>query len=343
MEGDPNGAPVESAEAPPAIEVVRGAAAGDIELVPRTDDAAGAPAGEQSDPSQATADPGADAGADAEATAQAAADDQADLETYPESVRDYLKGIPQEHRKTLHEHFGQRERERMLEEKQRADAAEAITREAEAKAQGVRASQGKFLGLTPIDLTDSEGNVVPGPTYDELTTALQTRRGREGLWDTYSLEEATAEAVLTELNQRREMLNSSAQHFEDGAWGQLAARFKAGLEAINGVDADAAVAGATGPEEVLARVAASLEDRHGREMAAMRRDYDGRIDALTVNTEGMKGRVVAAESRRLATGGRTGGGAALTTLERLKAEAGSPEQFAQNAKDGLYAGIDLSK
>src|SRR6188768_274336 len=65
-----------------------------------------------------------DDGASAEAVALARAD-QADLEQYPETVRDYLKGIPQEHRKTLHEHFGQRERARMLEEQERANKLEA--------------------------------------------------------------------------------------------------------------------------------------------------------------------------------------------------------------------------
>lgn len=340
---DPNGA--SGAETSSSTtEVVTGAVAGDIQIIPVAEPPSGEPEAGRSDDVPEGTDPPAE-GADpvAEATDTAEAEAQADLEQYPESVRDYLKGLSQEQRKTLHEHFGQRERERMEAERKRADDAEAAVRAAETKAAEVRATQGKFIGETPIDLIGENGELVTGPTYDELSSSLQTRRGREALWTKYGLDEDRAEAVKAELDQRRGMLTSSAQHFEDAAWNDLAIKFRAGLEAINGVDAEAAVAGASGPHEVLARVASMLDERHGREMAAQKRDFEGRIAALTANGEGMKGRVVAAEARRLPTGGRTGGADTRTTLQRLKDEAGSEEAFIENAKNGMYAGIDLSK
>lgn len=317
MEGDPNGAPGAD-DAVLATEVAGDAPSDNSQVNTRPVDVAGAPGAAQSDPSADTSGDGSGDEAAAEAAARAEAEDRADLETYPESVRDYLKGIPQEHRKTLHEHFGQRERERMLAEQERANRLEQARAEAEAKAQAVRETQGKFLGEAPIPLRAADGTTFDGPTYAELAQALETRRGRDNLYQKYGLDEDGAEAVKAEMDQRRAMLTSTASHLEDRVWSGMAVRFKAGLDAIPGVDADAIIAGASGPDEVVGRLARALDEKRTREIAALTRDFEGRITALTANTEGMKGRVVAAESRRLETGGRTGTPPHIWTRAELK-------------------------
>lgn len=351
MEGDLNGTPGAVEQAATTTEVVRGAAAGDILVVTRpveAPDASGAP---QAVPSQEQPTGAAEAPVSAEAGPDDEAVERADLEQYPESVRDYLKGLSQEQRKTLHEHFGQREREQMQAERERADRIEADQKAAEARAAAIRESQGKFVGETAIVLTDpTTGETVQGPTYNELVTLLQTRRGRDQLWSTYQLSEDTAEAVKAEMDQRREMLTSSARHFEDRAWGTVAGQMAERLAAINGVDAEALLSaaaqavseGKNGPDVILSGVVTALEAQHAREMAAAKKDADARIEALTLNQEGMRGRVAAAEERRLPTGGRSGAQAlsAAAEIQRLARE--NPDEYIERAKRGDFAGVNLT-
>ena len=277
-----------------------------------------------------------------EADDAAAAEDARDLEQYPESVRDYLKGIPREHRKTLHEHFGQRERAQMLEEQKRAADLKAKADAEQAERDRIVATQGKFVGEAPIELTDADGNTVEGPTYSELKEALGTRRGREQLWSKYGLTEDGAEAVKAELDQRRDMLAGSAKLMDDAAWGKLAGHVLQALEQVPGIDPAAILGGTSGPQEWLPRLIQAVDARHEAEKAEMRATYEGRIDTTNVNAEALRKRTVAAESRRMPTGGRTGG-TATRTIDRLRAEAGSDEQFAANAAAGMYVGIDLTK
>lgn len=307
------------------------------------------PGDAQSDDSQATAESGDDSEAPAEADATAAAADQADLERYPESVRERFKTLKPAERRALYEHAETNAREQIEAANKRTAELQAAEAERQAQIQAVLDTQGEFIGTKPIKMADfglTEENGFPpeGPTYDELVSLMGTRGGRAKLADTYGLNDVNAEWLRTNLERGRNMLGSSAKFIEDNAWNTLAVRFKAGLEAIPEIDAEALVAGATGPEDVIARFSAAKDERHGREMAALRRDFEGRIKALDVNGEAMKGRVVAAESRRLPTGGRTGSSAAGgSVVERLIAEAGGREQFAERAARGEYAGVDLTK
>lgn len=295
----------------------------------------------QSDDAEATTDSEPGEEATAEAAALAEAEDRQDLEQYPESVRDRFKSLKPAERRALYEHAETNARAQIEAANKRAAELQQAEDARQAQIQAVLDSQGKFVGTKPIDLTQADGTIVPGPTYDELSTALRSRRGRDQLWEKYGLQEDTAEAVLQELDNRREMLDGSVKLMDDAAWGKLALRFKAGLEAIPEIDADAMVAGAAGPEEVIARLSAAKDEKHAREMAAVKRDYEGRIGTTNVNAEALRGRVVAAESRKLPTGGRTGGGSVLSEIDRLQQE--NPEEYIERAKRGDFAGADRTR
>lgn len=312
------------------------------------DDRPAEPGGASSDADTSIdATEGDESEATAEAEAAAAAEDQRDLEQYPESVRERFKALAPAERRALYEHAETNARTQIEAANARAAEIQQAENERQAKVQAILDTQGAFVGARPVKIRDVQGNEVDGPTYDELTSALQTRRGRQDLWDRHGLDEDQAEGLKLELDQRRAMLDGSAKVIEDAVVAGVALRFKAALEAVNGIDADAIVSGVAGQDAaatIVQRLVSSLEERHGREMTALKRDYDGRIDAHAANAEGMRGRVTAAESRRLPTGGRSGSTATKKSVrERLIEEAGSREQFAENAARGLYAGVNLDE
>jgi hypothetical protein len=280
-------------------------------------DAPAEPVEAPSDDDQESTEP--ETPAEAEAGSDA---DLADLESYPESIRDRFKALTRSERRALYEHAETASRERIAAERERADAAEAANRETEAERSRVLETQGKFVGATAIDLVDTDGSTFAGPTYDELTQALVTRRGREQLYSKYGLTEDGAESVKAELDQRRSMLGSAARYFDQQSVMGRARELYEGLNGINGIDPDAMVAGVTpengGLKLVIQRTVSALEERHQREVSALKRDYDGRIEALTANDEAHRGRVAAAEARRLPTGGRSGGSGGGLTLEQFR-------------------------
>lgn len=287
--------------------------------------------------------------ATAEAEAAVTAEDARDLEQYPESVRERFKTLKPSERRALYEHAETNARAQVEAEREARQRVEQAEAERQAKVQAILDSQGAFVGARPVKLRGQDGQTFDGPTYDELDRSLKTRVGRQQLWDRYGLDEDQAEATLTELDERRAMLDGSANVIEQGVTARVALRFKAALEAVNGVNADEIVAGADSQGQdaaavIVQRLVATLEERHSREMTALKRDYDGRIDAHTANEEGMRGRVTAAEARRLPTGGRSGSTATRKSVrERLIEEAGGIERFSENAAQGRYVGINLDE
>ena len=283
-------------------------------------------------------------------SADGVSDDEADLAQYPEAVRPELKAISPAGRKALYEQVEKyiepraeaRVEARLKAERERADTLAATAAAEQAERDRILATQGKYVGAEATEINDEYG-IRPGPTFDELNELMGTRAGRDELWEKFQLDEAGSERHKASLVGARAMLASSARLMDDNAWGKLAGHVKAALEKIPGVDPEAIVAGANGPQEWLPRLVGHLEERHQREKTVMQRGYEERLGAHTENAEGLRGRVIAAESRRLPTGGRTGGGSALSVLQRLKDEAGSPEEFARRAERGDYAGIDLTR
>lgn len=265
-------------------------------------------------------------------------EDEADLLTYPEAVRERFKKIPRADRRAFWEHAGAAKqaevdaanaRSAEIKRQQDADAAEA---------QRILESQGKYVGEVPIELPDGNGGTIKGPTFNELQSLLSSGQdGRNELWTKYGLDEDVAIAKRNELQRARSMLASTATHMEQQAWGKTAFRFKTGLVALVGseAEANAIVDGAGGPEGVLARLGerhqreiAAVEDRHQRERAVERKNYQDRIDALAENQDGMAGKVLAATNRDPATGGRSAGGdTGELTLERYQRM--SPEEAAK--------------
>lgn len=311
----PNGEPGAEAAGLPAAGTDQVQASTDVEAVTGSPVPEGTadPVGAQSDGSQVTTDDTGDTEPDAAAAAEAAvAADRADLEQYPEGVREHFKALPPARRRELYEaaeaHIAPRVKAEIDAANQRTDALQKANAEAEAKRQQILQSQGKFVGETAIELNTADGEKVAGPTYRELLDLQRTPRGRQQLWDMYGLSEDVAESVRVELEARRAMLDSSIDLHRAFVLSDLGAKFQASLAAIPGVDADAMVAGATDPGTVITRFNAWKDEKHAAEMADLKRGYDARINAHTANAEGMRGRVVAAESRRLPTGGRTGGG-----------------------------------
>jgi hypothetical protein len=286
---------------------------------------------------------GSDEQATAEAEAAAAAEDAADLEQYPESVRDRFRALDRAERKALYEHAETRARQQIETANARAAELKAAADARQAEIDKILASQGKYVGNAPIEIRWDDGTVTEGPTYDELVTLSSTRSGREQLLNKYGLDEAGTEVQRARIEENRAMLGASAQLLEDGAWSSVAAKFKTGLEQVEGINPDDMVADASGPDDVIVRLARTLNERHAREVTTLKQGYEDRITALTENAEGLKGRALAGSSRQMATGGRTGGGSSTSTLQRLIDDAGGSEAFAERAARGEYAGIDLSK
>jgi hypothetical protein len=325
----------EAANDTSAAEITAGESTGAPEAIASSED------------SQDSLPEGADTDDEAAASARAAAEDQADLEQYPEAVRERFKALDRAERKALYEHAEQNAKRLIESANERAARAEAARREADERAKAVRETQGKFTGITPIELVDQDGKPYDGPTYDELTTLLGTRRGRDELETRYGLSEGTAEAVKAELDTRRGMLDSAAGHFDEQSLLKRAQELHDGLQGINGVDPDACVDGVTpqngGLREVLRRAVAQLEVRHTREMDAQKRDYEARLTNHALNAEGMRGRVAAAEGRRLPTGGRTGAGAVTQSAELARLAKENPDEYIRRAIAGEFANIDLTK
>lgn len=262
--------------------------------------------GVASDPVTAdTATPAGD-GATADADAAAAADD-ADLQSYPESVREQFKNLTSEQRKSLYEHAESRVSEKIQRERERNDRLEADRKAAEARAAEIRAKTGKFVGAEAQTVTLPDGTEQKLPAYDDLVRLLQTRRGRDTLYDQYGLDEDAAESWKAQWEQNGGMIDAVADHFDNRSWTKIDASLRDGIKQA-GYDPADVLSGASSPQQVIAQLTERLKADHEAAIKKLSDGYEGRITALTANQEGMRGKVLAATARGLAEGGRSASG-----------------------------------
>ncbi len=309
MEGTPGtpGADSESGAVAEAASVDTGASEGAIE-------ATGVDTG-----AAAAVDGGTDGVAEGSETVDAeAAADAADLEQYPEAVRESFKSLKPAERKSLYEQAEARIEEKIRTERERNDKLEADNKAREAKRQEIRAKAGRFVGAEAQTVKAPDGSDKLLPAYDELVKLSTTRAGRDTLYEKYGLDEDATERQRAEWDERHEMIQSVATELDDQAWGKLDVSLRAGIKS-KGLDPDAILASAQSPGDIVSQLVDHLEGKHAAEKKKLTDDYEGRIGLHTKNAEAMRGQVVGATSRQLATGGRTSGGAGELTLESFRA------------------------
>lgn len=241
--------------------------------------------------------------------------DAEDLAQYPERLRERFKDLSREERRVLYEYAEERVRPKLAEsleaERQRAAELKAKADAEEAERTAIRDKFGRHFGEVDgdIEIQDRQGNVVARrPSYAEVTRLLLSRDGDDVLDEKYEMSRVEAQDWKDELESRRELIPGLARHFDDQAWAKTAYKLSEGLKRIEGIDPDRMVDGASGVDEVLVRVATDISGRYEKQLADQKKSYEDRIRALTLNGEALKGQAAAGSSRRLETGGRTGGG-----------------------------------
>jgi hypothetical protein len=267
--------------------------------------------------------------------------DEADLAQYPESVREAFRALEPEQRKALYEHAEARVSDRIETERKRNDELAATQQQAEARRQDIRSKVGRFVGVEAQTITLSDGTTRALPSYADLDKMLRSQSGRDQLYDRYGLSQDSAEAVRAEWDDRNQMLDAAAESLEIARLSAFDGRFRQGIRS-EGLDPDAMLNGADGPETVAVNLIRHLKAQHAEETSQLKKEHEARAAAQNLNAEGLRGRVLAATSRRLPTGGRSGAGSGPVTVQRLIEEAGSPEEYARRAAAGEYAHVQLN-
>jgi hypothetical protein len=268
-------------------------------------------------------------------------ENEADLQGYPESVREAFRALEPEQRKALYEHAEARVSDRIETERKRNDELAATQARAEAVRLETRSKVGRFIGTDAQTITLGDGTTRALPAYADLDRMLRSQSGRDQLYDKYALDQGTAEAIRAEWDERNQMLDAAA----DTLWHPRAMdfdqRFRAGIRS-EGVDPGPHLDSADGPEMAGRNLVRYLKAEHAAEVAQIKRENEARAAAQNLNAEGLRGRVLAATSRRLPTGGRSGAASGPVTVQRLIEEAGSPEEYARRAMAGEYAHVQLN-
>jgi len=300
------------------------------------------PAEETPEDDASSEEPVADASAD-DADSTAEPDEDADLSQYPEAVREKFKALDPEERKALYEEAEKRAEARIKANEEKTAQLAAQAAEQEARRKEILARTGQHVGAEAQTVTDEYGNEITIPSYEDLKRLMVTRAGRDRLLAEHGLDEIAAERWVKTFEGNQAALDASADFFDDKAWGKLDASLKAGIRAA-GLDPDEFLANAHSPQDVIGQLLAHRDAKHEAEKAEMRSEYDGRIEALSKNNEGLRGRALAGSTRRLAEGGRSAGHTnGKVTTQQLIEEAGSVEAYTERAMRGDYAGLNLSR
>lgn len=252
-----------------------------------------------------------------------AAADAEDLAQYPERLRERFKSLNRDERRELYE-YAESQVAPKLEQKYEDDrkAADDLKVKAdadEAERARIRGTFGKFVGAEDIEIKDDDGNVVGlKPSHQQIERLLTTRNGEDILDEKYGMSRADALEWKDELEERRGVIEAVSSHFDDQAWGKVAMKLQAGLKAIEGIDPDAIVNGANGPDEVIARLHSTLSAQFERKLADQKDGYEKRIRLLSANGEALKGQAAAGTGKRLETGGMTGSPGGEMTLDEYR-------------------------
>lgn len=262
------------------------------------------PASDTSDTPDESSDPTDDAADDAPE------DDE------PDDLKDSLKKLSRTERRKLYEHAEAKAAEKLQTQTAEAERIRAEQDAANARTQEIRQKSGKFIGVEPT--TTPDGRDLPA--YAELERLIKSRDGYRILDEKYGLSEDEAKSQLEEWDSRREMLAASAQIFDDQSWARLGHLLEQGLKAIDGVNPAEIVKGATGPHDVINRLHASLTTRHQAEVAALRKDFEGRLKAATANGTAVAAKNAARTLPQPETGGRgSAGGSRIYTTSEIDA------------------------
>lgn len=213
----------------------------------------------------------------------------------------------------LMEHVEARAAERLKEATEAAERAQAAADAREAAVAEVRAKRGAFVG--EVEGTREDG--TPIPTYSELNRLLTTRNGDDVLDEKYGMSRHEALELKEEWDARRDMLGGAMDDFRTDAWLEMG-RMLAVAVADNGLDIDRVWRGVSKASDVVTNVVATLRADHEREVAALRKDYEGRLRAATANGTAVAARTAARTMPTPETGGRGDvGGARIYTQSEI--------------------------
>lgn len=258
-----------------------------------------------------------------------------DLTDFDEKVKAALKGLGRDVRGRLYQHFEGRAEDKVKTVQATAEQLQRERDEAAQKTAEIRSRNARFIGLETVK--DADGREIP--SYDEIERLLKVRGGDDVLEDKYGLSRDEAQERIEVWDERREMLEGNQDWFDTQAWGKLSYFTLQGLKRVEGLDPDALMAGIKTPDQVIDKLVLHLTTKHQAEKDALVKRYEARLKGHSLNEEALKGKAAAGSLPQLETGGRSGGGRAMTR-ERVERALNDPNEFEKN-RDAIYAAIGL--